>query len=106
MRLTYFGHSCFVIEPPGTRLVIDPYLSSNPHGAVDPARDLVTSTAASLPTPRSPLSVDVRTWFYPTLPPSSRRAIYAPRISRIPPAIPLNASMHGCGWLVMPTTGS
>ncbi len=37
MRLTYFGHSCFLVELPGARLVFDPYLSENPHGAVDPA---------------------------------------------------------------------
>lgn len=37
MRLTYFGHSCFLFEVPGARLVFDPYLSDNPHGAVDPA---------------------------------------------------------------------
>jgi L-ascorbate metabolism protein UlaG (beta-lactamase superfamily) len=37
MRLTYFGHSCFRIEVPGARLVLDPFLSENPHGAVPPA---------------------------------------------------------------------
>ena len=40
MRVTYFGHSCFRIEfpgPPVVRLVFDPFLSENPHGAVDPA---------------------------------------------------------------------
>ncbi len=38
MRLTYFGHSCFKLEVVGARLVLDPYLSENPHGAVDPAQ--------------------------------------------------------------------
>ncbi|MSU65088.1 MAG: hypothetical protein EXS38_03055 [Opitutus sp.] len=37
MRLTYFGHSCFLIEVPGARLVVDPWLTENPHGTVDPA---------------------------------------------------------------------
>lgn len=41
MRLTSFGHSCFLVEvasaQKGVRLVLDPYLSENPHGAVDPA---------------------------------------------------------------------
>ncbi len=37
MQLTYFGHSCFLLETAGTRLVLDPYLKENPHGAVDPA---------------------------------------------------------------------
>jgi L-ascorbate metabolism protein UlaG (beta-lactamase superfamily) len=37
MRLTYFGHSCFLVETAGARLVLDPYLSENPHGVVDPA---------------------------------------------------------------------
>lgn len=37
MRLTYFGHSCFRLEFGATRLVFDPWLARNPHGAVDPA---------------------------------------------------------------------
>ncbi|HRI83455.1 MAG TPA: metal-dependent hydrolase [Opitutaceae bacterium] len=37
MRLTYFGHSCFRVELPGAVLVIDPFLSENPHGPVDPS---------------------------------------------------------------------
>jgi L-ascorbate metabolism protein UlaG (beta-lactamase superfamily) len=34
MRLTYFGHSWFLLEITGTRLVLDPYLTENPHGRV------------------------------------------------------------------------
>ena len=34
MRLTSFGHSCFLLELPGARLLFDPYLTENPHGAV------------------------------------------------------------------------
>ncbi len=34
MKLTYFGHSCFLVEVPGARLVLDPYLTDNPHGRV------------------------------------------------------------------------
>jgi L-ascorbate metabolism protein UlaG (beta-lactamase superfamily) len=34
MRLKFFGHSCFLLETPGVRLVIDPWLTTNPHGAV------------------------------------------------------------------------
>jgi L-ascorbate metabolism protein UlaG (beta-lactamase superfamily) len=47
MRLTYFGHSCFLLQIEGApstasaketvRLVLDPYLRENPHGSVDPA---------------------------------------------------------------------
>jgi L-ascorbate metabolism protein UlaG (beta-lactamase superfamily) len=37
MNLTYFGHSCFLLETPAVRLVLDPYLRENPHGSVDPA---------------------------------------------------------------------
>ena len=37
MKLTYYGHSCFLVEAAGVRLVLDPYFSGNPHGAVDPA---------------------------------------------------------------------
>ena len=38
MRLTSFGHSCFLVEAAGTRFVFDPYLKENPHGRVDPTR--------------------------------------------------------------------
>ncbi|HWA86409.1 MAG TPA: metal-dependent hydrolase [Opitutus sp.] len=37
MRLTYFGHSAFLLELAGHRLVFDPWLRQNPHGTVDPA---------------------------------------------------------------------
>lgn len=37
MRVTSFGHSCFLVVADGVRLVLDPYLRENPHGAVDPA---------------------------------------------------------------------
>ncbi|ACB77474.1 metal-dependent hydrolase [Opitutus terrae] len=36
MRLTYFGHSAFLLELARTRLLFDPYLRENPHGSVDP----------------------------------------------------------------------
>jgi L-ascorbate metabolism protein UlaG (beta-lactamase superfamily) len=34
MKLTYFGHSCFLIETGGKRILIDPFISGNPlvHG--------------------------------------------------------------------------
>jgi L-ascorbate metabolism protein UlaG (beta-lactamase superfamily) len=37
MKLTYFGHSAFLLEIGGQRLAIDPWLRQNSHGAVDPA---------------------------------------------------------------------
>ncbi len=37
MRVTYFGHSTFLVEIAGQRLVFDPFLRDNPHGSVDPA---------------------------------------------------------------------
>lgn len=37
MRLTYFGHSAFLLEIAGQRVVFDPWLRPNPHGSVDPA---------------------------------------------------------------------
>jgi hypothetical protein len=49
MRLTYFGHSCFLLEVAGVRIVFDPYLRKNPHGSVDPAqvpRDFVLCSHA------------------------------------------------------------
>ncbi|HZP60919.1 MAG TPA: metal-dependent hydrolase [Opitutaceae bacterium] len=30
MQLTYFGHSCFLCEVPGARLLLDPYFTENP----------------------------------------------------------------------------
>ena len=30
MRLTYFGHSCFLVETAQARLIIDPFLTGNP----------------------------------------------------------------------------
>jgi L-ascorbate metabolism protein UlaG (beta-lactamase superfamily) len=35
MRLTSYGHSCFLLEVEGARIVFDPYLKDNPHGRVD-----------------------------------------------------------------------
>jgi L-ascorbate metabolism protein UlaG (beta-lactamase superfamily) len=34
MKLTYFGHSCFLLEVAGARIVLDPFLQENPHGRV------------------------------------------------------------------------
>ncbi|HEY4302359.1 MAG TPA: metal-dependent hydrolase [Candidatus Didemnitutus sp.] len=34
MRVTYYGHSCFLIEAAGARLLIDPYLTGNPQAAI------------------------------------------------------------------------
>jgi L-ascorbate metabolism protein UlaG (beta-lactamase superfamily) len=33
MNLTYFGHSCFLIEEQGQRLLFDPFISGNPAAA-------------------------------------------------------------------------
>jgi len=30
MQVTYFGHSCFLVETAGTRLVLDPFFTGNP----------------------------------------------------------------------------
>lgn len=38
MKLTYFGHSAFLLEIGGQRLAIDPWLRQNSHGAVEPAK--------------------------------------------------------------------
>jgi L-ascorbate metabolism protein UlaG (beta-lactamase superfamily) len=38
MRLTSFGHSCFLVEAEGVRIIFDPYLKENPHGRVAPAK--------------------------------------------------------------------
>ncbi len=34
MRITYYGHSCFLVETAGARLVIDPFLTGNPNAPV------------------------------------------------------------------------
>jgi L-ascorbate metabolism protein UlaG (beta-lactamase superfamily) len=36
MRVTYFGHSCFLVETARARLVLDPFFAGNPAGAVEP----------------------------------------------------------------------
>ncbi len=37
MRLTYFGHSCFLVETAKARLLLDPYLDDNPLSPVKAA---------------------------------------------------------------------
>ncbi len=39
MRLTYFGHSCFLLETSQARLVLDPFLTGNP-ACKTPAADI------------------------------------------------------------------
>jgi L-ascorbate metabolism protein UlaG (beta-lactamase superfamily) len=36
LKLTYFGHSCFLIEGSKGKIVIDPFLTGNPHVKVNP----------------------------------------------------------------------
>lgn len=36
MRLTYLGHSCFLLETAAARLLFDPYLSENPAAPLQP----------------------------------------------------------------------
>ncbi|WP_127532454.1 metal-dependent hydrolase [Paenibacillus kobensis] len=36
MKVTFLGHSCFLVEAGGKRFVIDPFLSGNPSAAVRP----------------------------------------------------------------------
>ncbi|MEX2044980.1 MAG: metal-dependent hydrolase [Opitutus sp.] len=37
MRLTYHGHSCFLVETASARLIIDPYLNDNPAARIKAA---------------------------------------------------------------------
>lgn len=37
MKLTYLGHSCFLVETSGARIVIDPFLTDNPLAAAKAA---------------------------------------------------------------------
>lgn len=34
MRLTYLGHSCFLVETAATRLIVDPFLTGNPSAPI------------------------------------------------------------------------
>lgn len=36
MKLTYYGHSCFIAEHAGTRVILDPFLSGNPAAGIQP----------------------------------------------------------------------
>lgn len=36
MNITFLGHSCFLIEADGTRILIDPFLSGNPNATTSP----------------------------------------------------------------------
>lgn len=37
MKITYYGHSCFLVEAGGKRILFDPFISGNPlAGAIDP----------------------------------------------------------------------
>jgi L-ascorbate metabolism protein UlaG (beta-lactamase superfamily) len=37
MQVTYYGHSCFLIETSTARLLIDPFLTGNPLASIQPA---------------------------------------------------------------------
>ncbi|NMO95690.1 metal-dependent hydrolase [Paenibacillus lemnae] len=37
MKITYYGHSCTLVEHDGISVIIDPFLSGNPHTNVDPS---------------------------------------------------------------------
>lgn len=36
MKITYYGHSCLLVEHEGKRVLIDPFLTGNPHSDVNP----------------------------------------------------------------------
>ncbi|MEJ2420772.1 MAG: metal-dependent hydrolase [Acidobacteriota bacterium] len=36
LKLTYHGHSCFELESDGHRIIVDPFLSDNPHAKASP----------------------------------------------------------------------
>ncbi len=36
MKITYYGHSCLLVEGNGKRVIIDPYLSGNPDSGISP----------------------------------------------------------------------
>ena len=37
-KLTWHGHSCFILEHGGKRIIIDPFLTGNPKADVEPAK--------------------------------------------------------------------
>jgi len=38
VKLTYYGHACFLVEGGGSRLIVDPFLEGNPTAPVNPAQ--------------------------------------------------------------------
>ncbi|WP_054956583.1 metal-dependent hydrolase [Paenibacillus dakarensis] len=36
MKITYYGHSCILVEANGVRIIIDPFLSGNPNSGITP----------------------------------------------------------------------
>lgn len=36
LKLTYHGHSCFELEAEGYRVIVDPFITGNPHATVTP----------------------------------------------------------------------
>ncbi len=36
MKITYHGHSCFLVETGGTRVLVDPFISGNPNAVIGP----------------------------------------------------------------------
>lgn len=36
MKITYYGHSCLLVEHDGARVIIDPFLSGNPASGISP----------------------------------------------------------------------
>ena len=38
VKLTYYGHACFLVEGGGSKLIIDPFLKGNPAAPVNPSQ--------------------------------------------------------------------
>lgn len=36
MKITYYGHSCFLLEFGGEKVIVDPFISDNPHTVMKP----------------------------------------------------------------------
>jgi len=47
LKITYFGHSCFLIEGNQGKVIIDPFLSGNPHVKVKPEEIVVDAILVS-----------------------------------------------------------
>ena len=70
--LTFHGHSCFVLEHGGKRVIIDPFLTGNPKADIARGAAPARSTPSCSPTATTTTSATPWRW------PSARATVVAP----------------------------